>query len=193
MSPSQTNKKLEIRFAGIGGQGLQAAATIFGKALIQEKNKFVCQSQNYGPESRGGLSHADLIVSDQEIDFPKIKAPQVLVCMSNESFLKFKHEIIEGTLTHIIIDPMMVSVEASDLKNSEISLYTIPATLVSEKITGNRMSANVVLVGAVHKILKIGDQKVIEKIIAEEWPLLAEKNIAAFQKGIELAVEYKKS
>ena len=193
MSASDKNIKLEIRFAGIGGQGLQAAAGILGKALIQEKNKFVCQSQNYGPESRGGLSYADLIISNQEIDFPKIKAPQVLVCMSNESFLKFKHEMFEGILTHMVIDPTMVTVEKSDLKDSPVSFHQILATLASEKITGNRQAANVVLVGAVHEILKIGNKKTIEKILAEEWPQLAEKNIIAFQKGIELAIENGKS
>lgn len=188
MNPEKKkNKRLEIRFAGIGGQGLQAAAGILGQALIHEKNKYVCQSQNYGPESRGGLSYADLIISDQEIDFPKIKTPQVLVCMSNESFLKFKHELFEGTLTHMVIDPVMVSVEKSDLENSPVSFHSISATLASEAITGNRLAANVVLVGAIHTILKIGDQNMIEKILADEWPKLAEKNIAAFQKGIELA------
>ena len=98
----------------------------------------------------------------------------------------------EGTLTHVVIDPLMVSVQDSDLKSSRIFFHTISATLASEEITGNRMAANIVLVGAVHAILNLGDQKAIEEILAEEWPRLAEKNIAAFRKGIELARENQK-
>ena len=114
------NKQLEIRFAGAGGQGLQAAATVLGKSLIQEPDLYVCQSQNYGPESRGGLSYADLIVSRDEIDFPKIKIPQILVCMSNESFLHFKPELTNQTITHLIVDPDMVVIKAGLKKNKEI-------------------------------------------------------------------------
>jgi len=180
---------LKIRFAGAGGQGLQAAATVIGKSLIQSSDLYVCQSQNYGPESRGGLSYSDLIVSNEEIDFPKIKTPNVLICMSNESLLKFKNEIEEGQLTLLLIDPQMVSIKNIQLDKKQIQFYTVSATLASEKIFGNRIGSNIVLVGALHVILKIGDPNIIEKILAEEWPNFAEKNIAAFRKGIELGKE----
>lgn len=180
------NKKLEIRFAGAGGQGLQAAATIIGKSLIRSSDFYVCQTQNYGPESRGGLSYSDIIISEEEIDFPKIKTPNILICMSNESLLKFKSEIKEKNLTHLIIDPEMVSIQDIQIEPDQIEFHSISATLTSEKIFGNRIGSNMVLLGALHGILGIGDPDTIEKTLAEEWPALADKNIAAFRKGIEL-------
>lgn len=184
--------RLEIRFAGAGGQGLQAAATILGKSLILSSDKYVCQSQNYGPESRGGLSYSDLIISDEEIDFPKIMTPEVLVCMSNESFLRFRHEIVNGATTHLIVDPEMVTLEGLPEGSEKVKIYKISATLASEEIFVSRIGSNVVLVGAIHAILEIGDQKSIEKTLIEEWPHLAEKNIAAFRKGIQLGKESRK-
>ena len=183
---SQNSKRIEIRFAGAGGQGLQAVASILGKSLIRSTDKFICQSQNYGPESRGGLSYADLIISDEEIDFPKIKVPQILVCMSNESFLRFKDELIHGRITPLIADPEMVALKNLSEKMSGVEIHLISATLASEEIFKSRIGSNVVLVGALHTILAIGEQKEIEKTLAEEWPNLAKENIAAFRRGIQL-------
>ncbi len=183
--------RLEIRFAGAGGQGLQAAATIIGKSLIRSSDKHVCQSQNYGPESRGGLSYADLIISDEEIDFPKIKTPQILICMSNESFLRFRSEIGNGTITDLIIDPEMVALKIPLEEKNKVNIYSISATLISEEIVGNRIGSNVVLVGALNAIIEICNPMEIEKTIAQEWPDIAEKNIAAFRQGIQLGKESK--
>ena len=189
MKISGFKDRYEIRFAGAGGQGLQAAASIFGKSLIKSSNLYVCQSQNYGPESRGGLSYSDLIISYTEIDFPKIKTPNILICMSNESFLKFRAELKEGGVKHLIIDPEMVSAKIDHGFSNRIQVYKISATLASEKIFGNRIGANTVLVGALHAILGIGDKSAIEETLAEEWPELSEKNCEAFRKGIQLGKE----
>ena len=182
---------LEIRFAGAGGQGLQAAATVLGKSLILSSDKYVCQSQNYGPESRGGLSYSDLIVSDDEIDFPKIRVPDVLICMSHESFIKFKDVIEKGQLNCFIFDPEMVSVKNKSVLKSKVKWSAVSATLASEQIFGNRIGANVVLLGALHAILDIGNAAAIEKVLKSAWPHYAEKNITAFRKGMLLGKERK--
>ena len=189
MKEVKNENRLEIRFAGAGGQGLQAAATILGKSLILSSKKFVCQSQNYGPESRGGLSYSDLIISDEEIDFPKIKTPQILVCMSNESFLRFRSELGNGRITHLIVDPEMVALKNLPRGSEQVHIHKISATLASEDIFGNRVGSNTVLVGALHEILGIGKSNAIEKTLAEEWPSYSEKNIAAFRRGIQLGKE----
>ena len=182
---------LEIRFAGAGGQGLQAAATVLGKSLILSTDKYVCQSQNYGPESRGGLSYSDLIVSDDEIDFPKIRVPDVLICMSHESYIKFKDVIEKGQLNCFIYDPEMVSVKNKSVLKNRVKWSAVSATLASEQIFGNRIGANVVLVGALHAILGIGNAAAIEKVLKSAWPHYAEKNIAAFRQGMLLGKERK--
>jgi 2-oxoglutarate ferredoxin oxidoreductase subunit gamma len=181
-----TLTRLEVRFAGAGGQGLQSAATVLGKSLMQKK-LYVCQSQNYGPESRGGISYSDLIISKTEIDFPKIRIPDVLVCMSNESYFKFRSLISNGSLKMLIIDPEMVVMSKKDRYSHNVQIYSISATRTSEEIFNSRIGSNVVLVGAVHSICRIGNPESIETTLSEEWPNLARENIAAFRRGIELA------
>jgi 2-oxoglutarate ferredoxin oxidoreductase subunit gamma len=189
MSNSIQKNNIQIRFAGVGGQGLQAAATVLGKSFIISSKKYVCQTQNYGPESRGGLSYSDLIISDDEIDFPKIKIPDVLVCMSQESFLRFRPEMVNGSIQILVIDPEMVKIRDLPRKNPHLPIYSISATLASEEIVGSRISANMVLVGVLVSILKIGNPKSVEQVLKEEWPDLAEKNILAFRRGMELDKE----
>ncbi|HPX10325.1 MAG TPA: 2-oxoacid:acceptor oxidoreductase family protein, partial [Candidatus Cloacimonas sp.] len=63
-------KTFEVRLSGSGGQGLILAGIILAKAAVLENRK-VTQTQSYGPESRGGYSHADVIISDKEIYFPE--------------------------------------------------------------------------------------------------------------------------
>ena len=184
--------KLEIRFAGAGGQGLQAAATVLGEAYILSTDKFVCQSQNYGPESRGGLSYSDLIVSDTEIDFPKIKIPAILVCMSQESIIRFSPELIGGLVSVLFIDLQLVSPKAVLKENTHLSVYAVSSSLISEEITGTRIVSNMVVLGAMHGVLGIGQPDMINNVIKDKWPEYIEENSEAFRRGVEFGKECKK-
>ena len=52
--------RFEIRFSGAGGQGIITAAIIFAEAAAIHESNYVCQTQSYGPEARGGKSKAVL-------------------------------------------------------------------------------------------------------------------------------------
>ena len=58
--------------------------------------KEVLQTQSYGPEARGGASKAEIIVSDTEIDFPEVTAPDVTLCLSQEAFDSYAAETKPG-------------------------------------------------------------------------------------------------
>jgi len=47
-------RRYEIRIAGSGGQGVILAAIILAEAAGHYEGLFAAQSQNYGPEARGG-------------------------------------------------------------------------------------------------------------------------------------------
>jgi len=179
-------QKIEIRFAGEGGQGLQAAATVLGESLVHSSGLYVCQSQNYGPESRGGLSYSDLIISEWEIDFPKVKLPDVLVCMSNESYLKFRKQVESEKIFLLLIDPGLVTAAPAQLSEA-VQVLRIPAAAISESIFESRIGANSVLLGALHSVLSLGSRDALEKLLRKKWPALANKNVEAFRKGITMA------
>ena len=106
MNQRQKKNRLELRFAGSGGQGLLTSGFILAYALGICEDKEVIQTQSYGPEARGGSSRADVIFSDQKIYNPHIESLDLLLCLNQESCDKYAHLLDRnGTL---IIDTGVV-------------------------------------------------------------------------------------
>jgi 2-oxoglutarate ferredoxin oxidoreductase subunit gamma len=78
-------ERYEIRFSGSGGQGIIMAALIFAEAVGVYDGKYVCQSQSYGPEARGGVSQAEVVISAQPIDYPRAIKLDLLLAMNQIS------------------------------------------------------------------------------------------------------------
>src|SRR4030067_2936172 len=77
--------RYEVRLSGSGGQGLILMGIILAEAIGVYEGKFVAQTQSYGPEARGGSSKSEVIVSEEEIDYPKAMKPDLLLVMNQKS------------------------------------------------------------------------------------------------------------
>ena len=120
--------RTEIRIGGFGGQGVILAGIILGKAASIFDNNEAVQTQSYGPEARGGASKCEVVVSDGEIDYPKVQNPDILVAMSNEALIKYIVDLKdEGTL---IVDPGTTDIEdvREFIDQHNIKVYEAPAT-----------------------------------------------------------------
>ncbi len=60
--------RMNVRFAGAGGQGVILAAVKLAEAYALGEDYNVSQTQSYGPEARGGACKAEVVISDEEID-----------------------------------------------------------------------------------------------------------------------------
>ena len=76
-------------FSGSGGQGVITAAIILAEAAVLHENLIAVQSQSYGPEARGGATRSDVIIADSPIHFPKVLQPNVLVCLTQQSYANY--------------------------------------------------------------------------------------------------------
>jgi 2-oxoglutarate ferredoxin oxidoreductase subunit gamma len=76
--------RLEIRLAGMGGQGMILAGIILAEAAIRD-GKNAVQTQSYGPEARGGASRSEVVISCEAIDYPEVIQADVLLCMSQQA------------------------------------------------------------------------------------------------------------
>jgi len=76
--------RYEIRLAGSGGQGLVLAGIILAEAALLDGH-IVIHSQNYGPEARGGNSVSEIILSDEEIDYPRTLGLDILVALNQRA------------------------------------------------------------------------------------------------------------
>jgi len=174
--------RFEIRIAGLGGQGIVLAGIIIGTAASIYGGKNATQAQSYGPEARGGACKTEIVIGDEEIDYPKVEQPDIVAVMSQEAYNTYVGEIKEnGTLLY---DSDMI-LETRPMKN--VRIYEVPATRIAEQL-GKKIVANMVMIGAIIAITKIVDNQSIEKAIASNVPRGTEKlNIEAFERGYEYA------
>src|SRR5574344_423285 len=100
------NMRTEIRIAGFGGQGVIMAGIIVGKAAALYDNINAVQTQSYGPEARGGASKTEVVISDDEIYYPKVQEPDILVAMSHTALIKYLDDLKDNGI--LIIDLDMV-------------------------------------------------------------------------------------
>lgn len=180
--------RVEIRFAGFGGQGIIKSGIITAAAACIYGGKNAVQTQSYGPESRGGACKSEVVISEEEIDFPKVVLPDILVAMSQHAYNEYAESVKTGGT--IIIDPDMVANE-KDLKN--VKVYKVPATKIAEKI-GRKIVANIVMLGAFAAITNVLDKNVLKESIRANVPKGTEEiNIEAFEKGYEYGKELLKA
>lgn len=174
----------EIRLSGSGGQGMITAGIILAAAAAVYENKNAVQSQSYGPEARGGSSKAEVIISDGEINFPKIVYPDVLVALTAESYEKYAEGIKDGGI--IIADSLLVPEARSD----KARLYCLPLLDNVTRRLGTSVSLNVAVLGALNFLYPVTGEASLLKSILSMIPKGAEDiNRQAFGIGAELAAK----
>lgn len=133
-------ERYEIRLSGTGGQGLIFAGVILAEAAGIYDGKYVCQTQSYGPEARGGASKAEVVISDREIDYPKAIKPDLLLAMSQKSCDAYFFDLKPAGM--LIIDSTLVT----QLPTSRA--VAIPFTQLAREKLGKEIAANIIALGA---------------------------------------------
>ncbi|MBM4295089.1 MAG: 2-oxoacid:ferredoxin oxidoreductase subunit gamma [Deltaproteobacteria bacterium] len=172
--------RYEIRLAGSGGQGLILAGIILAEAAGIYDGKHVCQTQSYGPAARGGASKAEVVISDQEIDYPKAIRPDVLLAMNQKSLDTYIHDLKPGG--RLIVDSTFIQ---------EIPLpgaVAIPFTRIARQELGQEVVANIVALGALAALTKAVSRKSLEAaVLGRVPPHTRELNQKALQAGADAA------
>ncbi len=174
----------EVRISGFGGQGIITAGYILGKAAALFDERHVTLIKSYGPESRGGASSAQVIISDQEIDYPRLTAPKLLVAMSQEAYAKYIDELAPGGL--LLIDDDLVELNHP---RDDIEVRAIAATRIAEGELGRKIVANIVMLGFVAANTNAVSYKALSEAVLTSVPKGTEElNRKAFERGYELGV-----
>ncbi|HJL54169.1 MAG TPA: 2-oxoacid:acceptor oxidoreductase family protein [Arenicellales bacterium] len=174
---------IEIRFSGSGGQGLQLAAKILGERLSAEQ-RYVAISQGYEPTSRGGLSRADLVVSDSgETAYPLVAKLDYLVILDQIAVPASRGFIQSDTL--VIADSERVTEPPTDAEKC------LMLPLIKEALAAGTIRAvNIVSLGALISCSGICDPKALTDQIRNSVPQrFVDMNIDAFDRGYQLGVQ----
>jgi len=170
--------RLEVRLAGFGGQGIIRAGLILAVAACIYGAKKAVQARSYGPESRGGSCKSEVVISDEEVDYPKVDEPDILVVMSQDAFNTYASTIKPGGI--LLLDPDMVPIH--EPKNP-CRIFQVPSIKIAEQI-GKTIVANVVMLGALVAITEITSPEALKNSLLSNVPKGTEKlNLKAFEKG----------
>ena len=169
-----------VLFTGFGGQGIVMAGDILGKAATLYDGKHATMTQNYGPEARGGSCSSQVIISVEEILFPCVEAPEVLVCMSQEGYTKNIGSLRPGGT--LIWETNLVKTGKT---NPGWKTFHMPATRFAEEL-GNKMMANIVMLGFLSAVADLVQTEALSRAVLSSVPTATkESNAQAFERGRE--------
>ena len=172
--------RTEIRIAGFGGQGVVLAGVLFGKAAVLCEGKHAIQTQSYGASARGGAARSDVIVSDDEIVYPQVTAPDVMVAFTTEALNKYQSELKEDAV--IIIDEDLVTPP----EKTSFRIFRVPATSIAINEFGRGIVANMIMLGFLTALTEVVSTQALEETITAGVPKGTEElNLAAFRRGVE--------
>jgi len=177
--------RYEIRLSGSGGQGLILMGIILAEAIGIYDGKYVAQTQSYGPEARGGSSKSEVIVSDEEIDYPKAMKLDLLLAMNQKSCDEFYPDlkpegvlIVDSTFVHQVPSPQA---------------FQVPVTRIAREKFKREVVANIIALGALTQLTQVVSPKAIESAVLARVPKGTEKlNRDALRAGMAAAKKAKK-
>lgn len=168
--------RINVRFAGAGGQGVILASVLLAKGYGLGEDYNVVQTQSYGPEARGGACKAEVVVSDEEIDYMKVDEADVFVALNQVGYDKYAGSVKKEGI--VLVNSTLV--EAKGPRH-----YEIPATEMAEGM-GNPMAVNIIALGALTKLMpKVHFPTIEKEIIKNFQDPLRTANLEAYKMGYE--------
>ncbi len=182
--------RAEIRLSGFGGQGILLAGYILGEAATLFSQRNVVMAQSYGPESRGGASQVELILSAGEISYPRVERPDVVVTLSQQAYASYGLSRPRDCL--LLADSDLVSIDGTVEKERAVVL--VPLTRWAEERLGKRIAANIVMLGFLCDLTGLVEAAALERAVATSAPRgFEELNRRAMAIGSEEAKRYRSS
>ncbi len=173
----------QVRLCGFGGQGIILAGYIIGQAATIYEGVNAVFTQDYGPEARGGACRADVIISDEPVNYPYVENPSILVALSQAGYDKYYRDVDPDI--SVIIDEDLVAPD----RTAGNPILTVPAWRLAGEL-GRVAVANVVMLGFFAGVTDFISPDAIKKSILASVPKGTEElNTNAFEQGFAHAQE----
>ncbi len=176
------NYPLRISLCGFGGQGIILSAVVLGTTAVTRSGLYAVQTQSYGSEARGGQCQAELIIDSKPIASPIANKKDLLVCMFQEAYAKYIHTLDEDGI--LVVDPKLVT----QLTRPIASTFQVPATEIALSL-GNKMAANMVMLGFLSECCGVVDRDALKDTVAES---VSERFVALNLKAVDAGAMYAK-
>ena len=177
----------QLRFVGVGGQGVILAGEILAEAKIQDGGYGV-KASTYTSQVRGGPTKVDILLDDTEILYPYANEGEVefMIATAQVSYDQFKTGVKEGGI--IVIEPNLVHASEEDRKKWRV--IEIPIITIAKEEVGNVITQSVVALAITIEMTKVlPSDLVIDVMLSKVPPKVHEANKLAYELGTKYAKE----
>lgn len=110
---------------------------VLAEAAAIDEDKNATRTQVYEPGSRGGASKAEVIISDEEIDYPKAMWVDLLLALTQTAADKYGRDLRPSRM--LVVD----SAKVEKVRNEEVAVQCLPIIDTAKRTVGNAMVANI--------------------------------------------------
>ncbi|WP_205426522.1 2-oxoacid:acceptor oxidoreductase family protein [Helicobacter suis] len=171
----------QLRFTGVGGQGVLLAGEILAEAKI-EAGGFGTKTSTYTSQVRGGPTKVDIILDNKEIIYPYAREGEIdfMLSVAQSSYQIFKGDVKEGGI--VVVDPHLVSPTPED--EAKFKLYKIPIITIAKEEVGNIITQSVVALAITVVLTQCVDREDVIKTMVSKVPAkVVDLNKKAFEIG----------
>lgn len=171
--------RYEVGVVGSGGQGIVLMGTILAEAAAQREDIFVAQTRSYDTAVRGGKAESNLVMSDEEIDYPGILGFDLLLLLSQKGRERNVEKLKKEAL--LVVD--------SELVREVIwsKILRIPFTKIARERFKDERVANMIALGTLTELCEYIPSSAVEASIRSTFREAAlELNLSSFREGIEI-------
>jgi len=170
-------EKVEVILGGFGGQGIVLMGTVLGAAAVKQ-GLWASGANSYGAQARGSACKAEVIISPEPVDYPKVMEADVLIALSQEAYNRFFPKVVEDGLV-IYDDPFVVPERSHRPRHVGVC----GTKWVLEKI-GSVQTTNMFFLGFLSGLTNLVSMDALAKALKESVSEnLLERNLRALEGG----------
>jgi len=177
----------QLRFTGVGGQGVLLAGEILAAAKIK-LGGYGVKAATYTSQVRGGATKVDILLDESEILYPYANEGEIEFMLSTAqiSYDQFKSGVREGGT--IVVEPNLVKPSDEDRKKWKI--YEIPIITIAKEEVGNVVTQSVVALAITRTMTDVLDRDVLVETMLSKVPeKVRDANKLAYELGEKYAKE----
>ncbi|RDU62410.1 2-oxoacid:acceptor oxidoreductase family protein [Helicobacter sp. MIT 14-3879] len=175
----------ELRFTGVGGQGVLLAGEILAEAKIIDKGYGV-KAATYTSQVRGGPTKVDILLDDKEILYPYAQNIDFMLSTAQISYDQFKIDLKDNAI--VVVESNLVTPSNDDYNKYKI--YSIPIITIAKEEVGNVVTQSVVALAITITLTQCINRDIVYETMLSKVPKkVANVNKLAFELGEKYAKE----
>lgn len=180
----RVENRFEARLSGEGGQGVVMGGAILAEAAILHEGRFAVQSPTYGSRVRGGPTKVDVIISSEEIVYPRATAINFFLSLAQMSYDKFCTDLTDDAI--LLVDSNLTP----RVSHNGHQVYRYPFAEVAKNQLGKVVLSNIIALAAIVDLTGVVSREALWQAIQARVPQkYLELNRQAMELGFQVAAE----